>query len=196
MVTAFCALFFIASAHAQQFDVAFGVGTVSGQQASDGFNNPDHTPQSIGGGGYPAFSGDFLFKKNFGVGGQVAWRGHQNFDIFGQPYRPILYDFNAIYAPMLGKRVQAEGQGGIGWESIRFYTPFLNCSGFTGTCTDFTSSNHFLIHVGGGLRFFLHGGLFVRPEGHLYFIHNNVEFSGPRVARYGVSIGYAFRSKD
>lgn len=184
-------------AHAQQFDVAFGVGTTSGESISnaDGVN---HFPQSIGGGGYPAFSGDFLFKKWFGVGAEVAWRGHQNFDIFQQPYRPILYDFNAIAAPYVSKRVQVEGQGGIGWESIRFYTPFLNCSGgaFGGQCTNFTSSNHFLVHGGGGIRFYVTNGLFIRPEGHIYFVHNNVEFSGPRVTRYGVSIGYAFKSKD
>ncbi len=193
------------SAHAQQFDVAFGVGTVGGQPASDGQPIdpitgavPDHLNQSINGGGYPAFSGDFLFKKWFGVGAEVAWRGHQTFDEFQQPYRPILYDFNAIAAPYLSKRVQVEGQGGIGWESIRFYTPFLNCSGgaFGGQCTNFVSSNHFLVHAGGGIRFYVTNGFFIRPEGHIYFVRNNVEFSGPRVTRYGVSIGYAFKSKD
>ncbi len=192
------------SAHAQQFDVAFGVGTVGGQPASDGQPIdpitgalPDHLNQSIGGGGYPAFSGDFLFKKNFGVGAEVAWRGHQSVDQFFQPFRPILYDFNAVLAPYIGKRVQAEAQGGIGWESIRFYTPFLNCSGGPfGTCTNFVSSNHFLVHAGGGHRFYITSGFFIRPEGHIYFVRNNQEFSGPRVTRYGVSIGYAFKSKD
>jgi len=100
----------VSAAHAQQFDLAFGVGTVTGQSASDAFNDiQNHTPQSIGGGGYPAFSGDFLFiKKYFGVGGEVAWRGHQNVDIFFNPYRPIFYDFNAVYGPPLGKKAQAD----------------------------------------------------------------------------------------
>lgn len=195
LVAAFCVLSLIAvSAQAQQVDLAFGYGSVIGQSASDGLNDPNHTPQSIGGGGYPAFSGDFLFKKNFGVGAEVAWRAHQNVDIFFNPYRPILYDFNAVYGPQLGKRAQADLQGGIGWESLRFYQPFFTCN-FVG-CTNFTSSNHFLGHVGVGIRFYVTDAVFIRPEAHFYFVHNNFEFSGPRVNRYGVSIGYALRNKE
>lgn len=183
------------AAFAQQFDVAFGVGTVTGQSATDALTNGNHTPQSIGGGGYPAFSGDFLFyKKYFGAGGEVAWRGHQNLDIFFNPYRPILYDFNAVLAPPLGKRAQAELQGGIGLESLRFYQPFFTCN-FTG-CTNFQSSNHFLTHVGGGLRFYVTRSIFIRPEAHFYFVRNNFEFSGPRVQRFGVSIGYSLKNQD
>jgi opacity protein-like surface antigen len=194
---AFClVLLSVRVAHAQQFDLAFGVGTVSGQSPSDAFNDiQNHTPQSIGGGGYPAFSGDFLFiKKYFGVGGEVAWRGHQNVDIFFNPYRPILYDFNAVYGPPLGKKAQADLQAGIGLESLRFYQPFFTCN-FVG-CTNFQSSNHFLIHVGGGLRFYVTNSIFIRPEAHYYFVHNNFEFSGPRVARYGVSLGYSLKNRD
>ena len=194
---AFClVLLGVSAAHAQQFDLAFGVGTVSGQSPSDAFNDiQNHTPQSIGGGGYPAFSGDFLFiKKYFGVGGEVAWRGHQNVDIFFNPYRPILYDFNAVYGPPLGKRAQAELQAGIGLESLRFYQPFFTCN-FVG-CTNFQSSNHFLTHVGGGLRFYVTNSIFIRPEAHFYFVRNNFEFSGPRVQRFGVSVGYSLKNRD
>jgi hypothetical protein len=196
LLTALCLLLWgSGAAHAQQFDLAFGVGTVTGQSASDALTSTDHTPQSLSGGGYPAFSGDFLFiKKYFGVGGEVSWRGHQNVDIFFNPYRPIFYDFNAIYGPPLGKRVQAELQGGIGAESLRFYQPFFQCS-FTG-CTNFQSSNHFLTHVGGGLRFYVTNSIFIRPEAHLYFVRNNFEFSGPRVQRFGVSIGYSLKNRE
>jgi hypothetical protein len=196
LTAAFCLLLLSASAgYGQQFDLAFGVGTVTGQPATDALNDQNHTPQSISGGAYPTFSGDFLFiKKYLGVGGEVAWRSHQNTDIFFQPYRPILYDFNAVLAPPLGKKAQAELQGGIGMESVRFYTPFFSCS-FTG-CTNFQSSNHFLAHVGGGLRFYVTRAIFIRPEAHLYFVRNNIEFSGPRVQRFGVSIGYSLKNQD
>ena len=196
MSAAFCLILLSGStAFAQQFDLAFGVGTTTGQSATDALTSADHTPQSIGGGAYPTFSGDFLFiKKYFGVGAEVAWRAHQNVDIFFNPYRPILYDFNAVYGPPLGKKVQAELQGGIGLESLRFYQPFFTCS-FTG-CTNFQSSNHFLVHVGGGLRFYVTNSIFIRPEAHFYFVHNNFEFSGPRVNRYGVSIGYSLKNQD
>jgi hypothetical protein len=194
LVAAFCLAFLCAgAAQAQQFDMGFGFGTVIGEPASSA-SLPDHFPQSLSGGGYPSFSGDFLFKKNFGVGGEIAWRAHQNVDIFFQPYRPIFTDFNAVYAPNLGKRAQADLQGGIGWETIRFYQPFFNCTAFG--CTNFTSSNHFLVHVGAGLRVFTRRSFFLEPQANFYFIHNNVQFSGPRAARYGVTLGYSFRNQD
>ena len=132
VVAALCLLMFVAAgaAHAQQVDLAFGYGTVTGSPASDGDGGFNHQDQSISGGGYPAFSGDFLFKKNFGVGAEVAWRAHENIDDFFQPYRPILYDFSAVYGPPLGKRAQLDLQGGIGFESLRFYQPFTQCTTF------------------------------------------------------------------
>ena len=39
----------------------------------------------------------------------------------------------------------------------------------------------------------LKGGFFVRPEARLYLVNNNVDFSSPRVTRYGLSIGYTFK---
>ena len=79
---------------------------------------------------------------------------------------------------------------GSGWESLRFYTGTLNCSAIT--CTGFVSSNHFMGHIGGGFRYYFHGHFFVRPEAHLYMIHNNQEFSSPYATRFGVSLGYTF----
>lgn len=191
-------LFAASAVQAQQVDLAFGVGTITGQPASDGdpLTAPtiNHFQQTISGGAYPTLSGDFLFHKGLGVGMAVSWRAGQNTDIFLQPYRPILYDFNAVYAPELGKKVQAELQGGVGLESLRFYTPFLTCGTFSG-CTNFVSSNHFMTHVGGGLRFYVTNSIFIRPEAHLYFVRNNVEFSGPRVQRFAVSIGYSLKNK-
>ncbi|MBZ5531962.1 MAG: hypothetical protein LAO20_11075 [Acidobacteriia bacterium] len=191
-------LFAASAVQAQQVDLAFGVGTITGQPASDGdpptATTINHFQQTISGGAYPTLSGDFLFHKGLGVGMAVSWRSSQNTDIFLQPYRPILYDFNAVYAPELGKKVQAELQGGVGLESLRFYTPFLTCGTFSG-CTNFVSSNHFMTHVGGGLRFYVTNSIFIRPEAHLYFVRNNVEFSGPRVQRFAVSIGYSLKNK-
>lgn len=178
-------------ANAQQFDVAFGVRTLTGPSASTAPAN--FTPQSIGGGAYPTFSSDYLFLHNFGVGGEVSWRATQSTYLGFQPYRPIFYDFNGVWAPPLGKHAAAELMAGIGAESIRFYQPFLSC-GFTG-CTNYTSTNHFMGDVGGGVRIYVRGGLFVRPEAKLYLVHNNVEFSGSRSASFGLSIGYSARSE-
>lgn len=182
----FAVLGITTSAHAQ-FDAAFGVSTVTAPRgtSSFGFQLP-----SLAGGAYPAFGATILLKKQFGVGGEVSWRASQN--VYGgfQPYRPILYDFNAVYAPRMGKTFGADLMAGIGGEDLRFYQPFFSC-GFTG-CTNYISSNHFLGHFGAGIRYYVYGNLFIRPEAHLYIIHNNVEFNSAYAGRFGVSIGYRF----
>ena len=178
----------IGSVHAQQFDVAFGVGTLTAPSASSA--SGDHNPVSLTGGAYPVFSADLLLKGPLGVSGELAWRGSRNLYAGFQPYRPLFYDFNGIYSPKLGPHAAAELMAGIGWESLRFYTGTINCGAIT--CTDFVSSNHFMGHIGGGLRYYFHGHFFVRPEAHLYMIHNNFEFSSPYATRFGVSLGYTF----
>lgn len=174
--------------HAQQFDVAFGVGTLTAPSASNATGN--HAPVSLTGGAYPVFSADILLKQRFGVSGELAWRGSQNLYAGFQPYRPLFYDFNGIYAPKLGKSAAAELSAGIGWESLRFYQGFTSCGAIS--CTDFVSSNHFMGHFGAGLRYYFRGHFFVRPEADLYLINNNQEFSSPRATRFGVSLGYSF----
>lgn len=178
------------AAHAQaQFDAAFGVGTI----VTPNLNGPG--PLQLNGGAYPAVSADFLLLKNFGVGGEVSWRGSQAIYANIQPYRPIFYSFYGVYAPPLGtKRASLELLGGIGAESTRFYQQFFNCN-FTG-CTDYTSSNHFSSVVGGGLRLYVKGNIFIRPEARVYFVNNNNEFNTTRPIRTGVSIGYSFRPED
>jgi hypothetical protein len=84
---------------------------------------------------------------------------------------------------------------GIGAESLRFYQPFFTCSSFSG-CTNYSSSSHFMGHIGGGLRLFTWGNVFLRPEAHLYLVRNNFEFAGPRANSVGLSIGYSFRPGD
>ena len=49
--------------HAQQFDAAFGVGTLTAPSASSATGN--HQPVSLTGGAYPVFSADLLLKKRF-----------------------------------------------------------------------------------------------------------------------------------
>ena len=187
----FLSLFFLFSAtvHAQQVDIAFGVGTVTAPSAFDATG--DFFPQSVGGGVFPSFSGDVLFLHHLGVGGNVSWRATRNLSQGFLPFRPIFYDINAVFAPPLGKHAEAQLEGGIGGESVRFYQGFVTCSFFS--CTDFVSTNHFLGHVGGGIKLYAYHNFFIRPEVHFYFIHNNVEFSGNHATRLGASIGYTFR---
>ncbi|HKV90988.1 MAG TPA: hypothetical protein VJW20_00420 [Candidatus Angelobacter sp.] len=188
-VASFCLFFLLGSAaQAQQFDVDFGVSGLTGAPTNA------ITP-TIGGGAYPSFGMDFLFYKNFGVGFNAAFRASQNLYQGFQPFRPFFYDVDAVYGPQLGKRAQAVLSAGIGVESIRFYTPFLNGNQFTGF-TDFVSSNHFLGQFGGELHFYATNKIFIGPMAHIYLVHNNVEFSGARASRFGFCIGYSFKNQE
>lgn len=183
------AVFFSAVAmQGQQISAAFGVGTVLAPSAASASGN--YSSQSLRGGAYPAISGDFLFHKNFGVMGEVSWRASQNYYQGSYPFRPLFWDFNGMYAPKIGTKAQADLTAGIGAESIRFYQGFTICNGFS--CTNYVSSNHFMGHFGAGLRYYFHGGLFIRPEAHLYLIRNNFEFSSSHAVRVGASLGYTF----
>jgi hypothetical protein len=62
--------------YSQQFDAAFGFGTVTapaGKADSTGTFFPSNT-----GGLYPSFSADVLVKHHLGIQGEVAWRATQN----------------------------------------------------------------------------------------------------------------------
>ena len=190
-VASFCLICSLAStARAQQFDLSFGMSGLVAPATSSLTGL-----QTVGGGSFSTIGLDFLFYHNLGVGFNAAFRNHATLFQGFQPFRPFFYDVDAVYAPQLGKRVQPELSAGIGVESVRFYTPFLTCSSFTG-CSNFVSSNHFLGQFGGGLRLYVTQRIFIRPEAHLYIVRNNVEFSGSTATRIGVSIGYSFKNQE
>jgi hypothetical protein len=188
IATLFVFCLFERPANAQQIDVAFGFGTLSSAagKTSGGLLFP-----TVGGGAHPSFSADVLIIHRFGIEGELDWRASQNLYGGFQPYRPIFYAFNAIWAPKIAKPITAELLAGIGGEDLRFYTPTGNCNLFVG-CTNYVSSNHLMGDVGGGIRAYFWRNAFVRPEVRLYLIHNNAEFSSGYAARYGVSLGYSF----
>ena len=145
-----------------------------------------------------SFSGNVILRHHIGFGGEVAPRvrqapyGFENgSSFFVLPYRPILYDFNAVYGrTSIKKKIGGDLMAGIGGEDLRFYTGSYTC-GFT-SCTNYQSSNHFAWHFGGDLRYYVWGHVFVRPEVHYYVVHNNVEFNNVNPFRFTVSIGYSF----
>lgn len=187
-------LLFAVGAQAQEFHGAFGFGSVEAPAASTDSNG--NVFPSLTGGLYPSFSGFFILKHHIGFGGEVAWRASRalytqsSSTFFAQaPYRPIFYDFDAVYGSKFGKKFGGDVMAGIGGEDLRFYTQF-NCN-FTG-CTNYVSSNHFAGHFGADIRYYFWGHAFIRPEAHYYVIHNNVEFNGANVSRFAISIGYSF----
>jgi hypothetical protein len=176
------------SAPAQQMDVAVGMSTVTAPSASEAQGN--HVPQSLTGGAFPSFSADVLLFKNFGVQGEFGWRATRGQWLGVQPFRPMFYDFNAIFVPRLAKRTYLELLAGLGAQATRFYQPTQVCDPFS--CRNFVTINHFMGHFGVGLKAYPVRNFFVRPEAHLYLVNDNQEFSSARAVRYGVSIGYTF----
>lgn len=191
-----CGFFFLASlAQAQQGDAMLGFGTALAAGSTTSSSCTSFSVTCVGpekGGLYTNLGFDVILHKRLGFGFDAAWRTKQDLDLAngGQYYRPILFDFNGVYQPRINKKVGADLVGGIGWQTTRFYA-YNNSSNcvFFGSC--YTSNNHFLVDVGGGIRYYAYGHLFIRPEVHLYHILNNTDvFTNNNVVRVGASIGY------
>jgi hypothetical protein len=190
------AFFLIASfASAQQADAMFGFGTmVSPGAASCNFSSG--CPEK--GGLYPSVSADVIFHRRIGFAYEVTWKATQGVygGTQGFPYRPIINDFNAIYEPRLGKKLALDVFAGVGWQDTRVYSSNYSCSYFS--CTNYTSNNHFLVDVGGGVKYYFWNHAFIRPEVRYYNVNNNTGnvslgsfgYSSNSILRLGASIGY------
>jgi hypothetical protein len=181
-------LFLAQFASAQQVDIFMGGGTLESPSATNG-SNP-----SMGGGTYLNLGGDVLPVKHFGVNVETAWLATQGVYETGLNYRPILTDFNFLYQPHLGKRIGLDLMAGIGAADTRFYTPGASYAGYA----NYSSTDHFMEHFGGGIRFYVWRHVFIRPEVHYYHIQDNNSptdngyFNSNSAVRVGASAGYTF----
>jgi len=190
LASVFAFLFFAQFAFAQQGDFFLGGGTLlSSAATSGGF-------PSEKGGTYINIGGDVVFIKHFGVNVETAWRATQGpyGTGTGLNFRPILTDFNLLYQPHLGKKAGLDLMAGIGAADARFYLQGIGQS--LGYYNNYVSTDHFMEHLGGGIRYYVWHHLFVRPEIHYYHIQNNNSiqdngaFSSNSVIRVGASVGY------
>jgi hypothetical protein len=103
-----------------------------------------------------------------------------------------LAETGGTYISISGDIVDPDRRLGLNLEtSWRFYLPGeLSCTGGGYTC--YTSSDHFMVHVSGGLRYYFWRNVFVRGEAHIYHIQNNFQFNSNNLVRVGASIGYTF----
>lgn len=199
LASAVSVVLFASFASAQQGDIGIGFGTITSPSSNGcgyfGGSGNYVCPQK--GGLYVAIGGDVIFHHRYGAGFDVNWRGGQgNYENTGQPYRPIMFAFNGVYQPNISKKVGLDLLGGIGWQSTRFYN-----FNYSTSCIYFyacyTSSNHFLVDAGAGLRYYFWHNAFVRPEFRYYYIMNNTtDFSSNNVIRVGATIGYTIGGPD
>ena len=200
LATVFAVVVLCSFATAQQGDAYIGAGTLLSSKASGTIiPGTNCTTNSSGnpicpekGGTYLNLGADVIFKSRIGAAFDINWKAGQG--AFGgpggQPYRPLLFTLNGVFQPRLGKKAGLDLFGGIGWQSTRFYSyqATTSCLYFS-AC--YTSSNHFLVDVGGGIRYYVFGHMFIRPEARIFHIMNNTDnFTSGNVVRVGASIGY------
>jgi hypothetical protein len=154
-----------------------------------------YQPPAENGGIYPTFGVEAILENRLGVSAEGAIRFNRGTYNGYQPYRPMFFDVNGVFAPQVNKRISLDLMAGVGIETVLFYNEFGSCSSSNSFCRTNLNSSHFLIHLGGGPRYYFHGHFFVRPEAHYYFIRNNFEFHSDNLLRLGASIGYTWGSK-
>lgn len=178
---------------AQQVDFAVGGNTLWSPQnttAAVGF-----LPPAEKGGVYPSVSLQYISPRLVGLNAELAFRDKRAIYNDFQPYRPFLYDVNAVYAPRFSKKSSGDFMAGVGAQTVLFYNEFGNCNLFAGGCRVNLNSTHFLLHAGAGVKYNFWRNFFVRPEAHWYYVVNNNQFHSDNVFRVGVSIGHSFGSR-
>lgn len=172
----------------QQIDAAVSGGTLFSAKSNSASLSQPVPPEN--GGVYPGFNIDALLHQHLGVQVEGSWRYHESLYNGYQFVRPVFYDVNALYLNRLTPKTRLEFTAGAGGETVLFYGLTGSCS--IGVCRNNITSNHFLLHVGGGVRYYFAHRVFVRPEANLYQIINNNEFASGTVLRLGASIGFSW----
>lgn len=193
-VCAVCLCLSAALAHAQQIDIAVsGSSLFSEATPSDlaGFRPPLEK-----GGVYAGLNGDYVGfgkKHRLGVNVETAWRYHLALYPFnGETYRPIFTDANALFQPHIHGRFGLDIMAGVGLASNRFTLPQATTCSVSSGCVNYTSSNHLMEHIGGGVRCRFFRNFFVRGEVHYYHVDNNLGFQSNNVLRLGASVGHTW----
>jgi len=199
----------VKQAKAQGVSAYFGVGsafdspgTSSGcpsQQISDPFSGltppTSCVPAQSMGGVFGLLGADFMIKPHLGVNGEYSFRFAQANYLPSESLnvRPGFYDFNAVYQPTSGdKRIVPVLEGGIGGAKLSFYVSqsggtLFNQSQF------FVSSNHFQVHGGVGVKLYVKGDMFIKPQFDIHYVPNLTDQYGRNtVPEFMISIGYTF----
>lgn len=176
---------------AQQVDFAVGGSTVwspKNTTAETGFLPP---PEK--GGIYPSVSLQFLSDRHRGFNAELAFRDKKAIYNDFQPYRPFLYDVNAVYEPRFSDKMSGDFMAGVGGQTILFYNEFGFCP--VNGCRINVNSTHLLFHAGAEVKYYFWRNFFARPEAHWYYVVNNTQFHSNHVFRVGVSIGHTFGAR-
>ena len=210
--------FSIPLAHAQYgFDVGVGFGTMQDKASGNGLDYNNNLASCTVGSADPScvatsslsgfsmgVSGNVMAWKHFGIGGEVNFQpGKQNYlelpSSVGVNFqsRMILYDFDGIYQPVRTKKVAFQVIGGVGGASLRYYETGATGSaiGPSNVTQYFGSNNHFQVHGGVAVQFYLTDHVFLRPQFDIHYVPNLTQFGSNLVPSETLWLGYTFGSQ-
>jgi hypothetical protein len=187
----------LAMAQIPQANAYFGLGTAtadSNGQAIDpfGIGRTFNTPRLTG--LFADVGGSLMLTPHFGAGAQISWRAGEG-NYAGLNYRPMFYDFNAIWQPVKTRHFVPELQAGLGGARLRFSANTQQCDQLVGCSTvslGEESSNHFATHVAAAVRLYATPHIFVRPAVDVHWVNNNFQFGSNWVPQYSIGVGYSF----
>jgi hypothetical protein len=152
------------------------------------------------GGTFGLFGADFMIKPHFGINGEYAFRFSQGSYLpdAGLTMRPGFYDFNAVWEPTSGSghRVVPVFEGGVGGANVTLYESQTTC--VTSICSNSSSpaglsANHFQVHGAVGVKLYIKGGIFLKPQFDFHYVPNlTQQFGSDWVPQATLSIGYSF----
>lgn len=191
-------------ARAQGVSAYFGVGSFFDSSATEAGCSSGEivdpfvgtcTPVNSMGGAFGVFGADFMIKPHIGVNGEYAFRFAQDSYMPSEQLniRPAFYDFNLVYQPgPTDSRVVPVLEAGIGGAKMSYYIA-QSLGNLTTQSQFFTSSNHFQAHVGAGVKIYVKGDIFVKPQFDFHWVHNLTDQYGrSTVPGFTVSVGYTF----
>ena len=165
-----------------------------------------HNSASREGEPFDMHSGNVMAWKHFGVGAEVNFEPSKDtyvafpaISYTGQTpltiqSRMTLFDANGIYQPVRTKKVAFQVSGGIGVANLRFYEAGQTGSaiGTSNYSQYFGSNNHFQVHAGVGVQFYLTDHIFLRPQFDIHYVPNLTQYGSNLVTSETVWLGYTF----
>ena len=206
-----CALVLVsaAGAHAQRVSAYFGLGSAKDRAGttSNGTNTCPTgqlfdglicEPGPTIGGLFGNFGVDVRFKRHLGINAEYAFHFKQVpfLPLDSLNMRPAFYDVNVMWMRVAGKRIAPLLEGGAGGARLGLsststtpITGITNISSFPAG----SRPNHAQLHFGAGLKFYVKGNIFVKPQFDLHYVFNFTDqFGRNLVPQYSGSVGYTF----
>jgi hypothetical protein len=206
-----CALVLVsaAGAQAQRVSAYFGLGSAKDRAGTTSsgantcptgqlFDGLICEPGPTIGGLFGTFGVDVRFKRHLGINAEYAFHFKQVpfLPLNSLNMRPAFYDVNVMWMRVAGKRIAPLLEGGAGGARLGLrsmsttpITGITNLSSFPAG----SRPNHAQLHFGAGLKFYVKGNIFVKPQFDLHYVFNfKDQFGRNLVPQYSGSVGYTF----